>query len=250
MRACDRSTFETSKGRPEASRATCASASSAGTTADPWPRAPSARSGSASASPSARAAMPISASGEPGATSSARSNEACTASVDSRWSSTGTPVATFVSPRPATLTRALARPCPVAAMVREGIAIDSPCGVSPGPELDVDAIDVRAEGAQAFVDSFVALVDLVHGADRRRAFRAEARQQHRHPGTNVRALHPLPTQLRGPGDNGTVRIAEDDAGSHAHELVREEQTVLEHLLEHEDRPLCLSCDRQRDRGEV
>src|ERR671934_2051852 len=33
----------------------------------------------------------------------------------------------------------------------------------------LDALDLRAEGAQALVDALVALVDLVHGADRRRA---------------------------------------------------------------------------------
>ena len=38
-RASDRSTFETSSGRPEYSRETCASASSAGITAEPWPAA-------------------------------------------------------------------------------------------------------------------------------------------------------------------------------------------------------------------
>src|SRR2546425_2082804 len=184
--------------------------------------------------------MLISASGAPGATSSARSNDACTARADSRWSSTGTPVAMFVSPRPATFTRALARPCPVAAMVREGTRSWRRSG-GPAP-LAVDAVDLRAECPQAFVDSLVALVDLVHGTDRRRAFGAEAREQHRHPRTNVRAFHPLSTQLRGPGDHSTMRIAKGDAGAHAHELVGEEQPVLEHLLEHEDRPLRLSRD--------
>src|SRR6266508_1147918 len=71
IRAC-----ETRSGRPEASSATCARASSTGTTAEPWPRTPSARSGSASASPSDRAAAVISTSGLPGSTSSAKSNDA------------------------------------------------------------------------------------------------------------------------------------------------------------------------------
>src|SRR5205823_6272796 len=43
-RAAERSTFETRSGRPDASSETCASASSAGTTAEPIPRTPSARS--------------------------------------------------------------------------------------------------------------------------------------------------------------------------------------------------------------
>src|SRR6266571_305184 len=119
----------------------------------------------------------------------------------------------------------------------------------PAP-LAVDAVDLGAERPQAFVDSLVALIDLVHGPDRRRAFGAETREQHRHPRTDVRAFHPLPAQFRGPGDHGTMGIAKDDAGSHAHELVGEEQPVLEHLLEHEDRPLRLSRDRERDGGEV
>src|SRR5690242_16835033 len=119
MRACERSTFETSSGRADVSSVTCASASSTGSTAEPWPRMPSALSGSASASPSERAAAVISTSGSPGSTSSARSNDAYCASSISRWSSTGTPVATFVSPFPFVFTRALARPCPVAAMPRD-----------------------------------------------------------------------------------------------------------------------------------
>jgi hypothetical protein len=47
-----------------------------------------------------------------------------------------------------------------------------------------------------------------------------------------------------------MRIAEDDPRPHADQLVNEEEAVLEHLLEDEHRPLCLSRDGQRDRGEV
>src|SRR5439155_1267913 len=53
-RASLRSTFETTSGRPDASTATCASASSAGTTAEPWPRDPPERRASSSARPAAR----------------------------------------------------------------------------------------------------------------------------------------------------------------------------------------------------
>ena len=58
--------------------------------------------------------------------------------------------------------------------------------------LAFDALDVRAECAQALVDPLVALVDLVGVADRRRAFRAERGDHHRHAGTNVGARHRCP----------------------------------------------------------
>src|SRR3954470_17654519 len=89
------------------------------------------------------------------------------------------------------------------------------------PTLALDAFDLRAESAKPLVDALVALVDLVDGADRRRAVRAEAREQHRHPGADVRAFHALAAQLRGAGDDSSVRVAKDDPRAHAHELVRE-----------------------------
>src|SRR5919201_7145443 len=98
------------------------------------------------------------------------------------------------------------------------------------------ALDLRPECAQALVDALVAFVDVVHGADRRGAFRAEAREQYRHAGSNVRAFDALPAELRGPGHDGPVGVAEDDPRAHADQIVGEEQPVLEHLLEHEDRP--------------
>src|SRR5205823_6877369 len=60
----------------------------------------------------------------------------------------------------------------------------------------------------------------------------------------------LAVELRGPVDDGPVRVAEDDPRAHADELVDEEEAVLEHLLEDEDRPPRLGRDRERDRGEV
>ena len=110
---------------------------------------------------------------------------------------------------------------------------------------------MRAPSAlQALVDALVALVDLVDRPDRRLALGAEAREQHRHSGADVRALHPLAAQPRRPGDDRPVWIAEDDPRAHRDELVREEQPVLEHLLEEEHRPARLGRDGQRDRRAV
>ena len=47
-----------------------------------------------------------------------------------------------------------------------------------------------------------------------------------------------------------MRIAEDDPRSHRDELVDEEQTVLEHLLEDQDRSPRLCGDGERDRRQV
>ena len=114
--------------------------------------------------------------------------------------------------------------------------------------LGRDALDAGAECPEALVDPLVALVDLVDRPDRRLALGAEARDQHRHPGADVRALHPLAVQPRRPGDDRTVRVAEDDPRAHRDELVREEQPVLEHLLEDQHRPARLRRDGERDRG--
>ena len=70
------------------------------------------------------------------------------------------------------------------------------------------------------------------------------------PGADVRALHPLAAELRRARDDRAVRVAEDDPRAHRDELVREEQPVLEHLLEEQHRSPRLRRDRERDRRAV
>jgi len=53
------------------------------------------------------------------------------------------------------------------------------------------------------------------------------------------AFHDAPVERRGPGDHGSVRIAQHDAGPHPDQLVHEEQSRLEQLLEHQQDPLAL-----------
>ena len=72
--------------------------------------------------------------------------------------------------------------------------------------------------------------------------RAERRDQHRHAGADVGARHALPVELRRAVDDRAVRVAEDDPRAHRDELVDEEEPVLEHLLEDQDRPLRLRRD--------
>src|SRR6185312_2831157 len=105
-------------------------------------------------------------------------------------------------------------------------------------------------GAQPLVDSLVAAVDLPDVPDRGGSLRTEARYEHRHARADVRALHPLAVETRRPVDDGAVRVAEDDARAHVHELVDEEQAVLEHLLEDQDGALRLRRDREGDRRQV
>ena len=52
------------------------------------------------------------------------------------------------------------------------------------------------------------------------------------------------------GDDGAVRVAEDDPRAHRDELVDEEEPALEHLLEDEHRPRRLRRRDDRDRREV
>ncbi len=59
-----------------------------------------------------------------------------------------------------------------------------------------------------------------------------------------------PCSLRGTVDDRAVGVAEGDPRSHRDQLVGEEQAVLEHLLEDQDRALRLGGERQRDRGQV
>src|SRR5205085_10994377 len=118
------------------------------------------------------------------------------------------------------------------------------------PLLALDPLDVRAEPAQALVDSLVAAVDLADVPDRGRAFRAQAREQRGHSGPEVRARQPLAVELRRAGDDDAMRIADDDPRAHVHQLVDEEEPALEHLLEHEHRPPGLRRDDDRDRRQV
>src|SRR5439155_14626981 len=99
----------------------------------------------------------------------------------------------------------------------------------------VDALDARAEGPQPLVDPLVAAVDLADVADHRGALGRKRGYEHRHAGTDVRALEPLTVELRRARDDRSVRVAEDDPRAHADQLVDEEQATLEHLLEDEDR---------------
>src|SRR5690348_7373974 len=145
-----------------------------------------------------------------GATSSAILNRPARASSPTRWSRTDNPVATLTLPSDASATRA-------------------PLGVvGMRLSLALDALDPRAERPQALVDAFVPLVDLVGVADRRRSLCAQGCDHHRHPGADVRARHALPVERRRPGDDHTMRVAEDDSCAHRDELVDEEQAALEH----------------------
>src|SRR6266508_1608206 len=112
------------------------------------------------------------------------------------------------------------------------------------------SLDARAEGAQALVDPLIAPVDLGDVADDRLALGGQGGQQQRHPGADVRRRQPLPVEPGRPVHHGPVGVADDDAGAHPHQLVHEEQPVLEHLLEDQHRAPGLRGHRDRDRGEV
>ncbi len=119
-----------------------------------------------------------------------------------------------------------------------------------GPARWRHALDARAELAQALVDALVPAVDLADVADLAATLGAQRREQHRHPGADVRRLDALAAQSARAGDDRAVRVAHDDVGAHQDQLVGEDQAVLEHPLVHEDRALGLRGERDRDRGQI
>src|SRR5688572_8154200 len=60
--------------------------------------------------------------------------------------------------------------------------------------LGGDALDARAELAQALVDALVAAVDLADVADLRASLGAQGRDEHRHAGADVGRLDALAAQ--------------------------------------------------------
>src|SRR5262245_64433068 len=86
-------------------------------------------------------------------------------------------------------------------------------------------LNAGTERTEALVDPLVALVDLVDRPDRRLALGAQAGKKHRHPGADVRALHPLAAELGRARHDGAVRVAEGDPRAPRDQLVREERPV-------------------------
>src|SRR6185503_16080158 len=126
---------------------------------------------------------------------------------------------------------------------------------APGLTLGGDAVaryalDARAELAQPVVDALVAAVDLTDVADLRDALGTEARDEHRHAGPDVRALHALTMKPARTAHDRPVGIAEHDPSAHRSQLVDEEQPVLEHLLVDQDNALGLRRHGQGDAGQV
>ena len=114
-----------------------------------------------------------------------------------------------------------------------------------------DALDAGAERAQALVDPLVAAVDLADVADRRRRPRRRGSRsaspcRRGCPGSPCagRRASPGPVTTARCGSQRMIRAPMLD------ELVDEEQPVLEHLLEDQDRAPRLRRDGERDRGEV
>src|SRR5829696_4240318 len=112
------------------------------------------------------------------------------------------------------------------------------------------ALDARAERAQALVDALVSAVDLADVVDLGLALRAERGDQHRHARADVRGGDALAAEPARADHDRPVRIADRDLRPHRDQLVHEEQTVLEHLLEDQHGALGLGGERHDDRREV
>ncbi len=216
---------------PTTSSATWASASSAGMNAEPCPRAPSARSSAANASPSARPASATSASASPGAARARARTGRCGASSaeqvvedgDARWRR---------SPR-----RYRARPGRSCARVTLESRRGRPRALAAARRRRARSTRRARAAARRSARS--------RGRSRRRCRSSDVPSAQSAaisiamPGADVRARQPLAVELRRAGDDGAVRVAEDDPGAHADELVDEEEAALEHLLEDEHRAVRL-----------
>src|SRR5512147_3217854 len=86
----------------------------------------------------------------------------------------------------------------------------------------VDARDASAERVQTLVDALIAAFDLAGVVDRARALRAQRREEHRHPGTDVWRLDDRRAERGWSRHERPMRIAQHDACAHANELVDEE----------------------------
>ena len=85
------------------------------------------------------------------------------------------------------------------------------------------ALDARAERPQPLVDPLVAAVDLADVADLGRALGAQRRDEHRHAGPDVRALHALAVKPARAAYDRAMRVADDHPSAHGDELVHEER---------------------------
>src|SRR5882672_10398876 len=112
------------------------------------------------------------------------------------------------------------------------------------------SLDLRSHRAQPLIDPLVAPLDLADVVDHGVAVGGQGREQHRHAGPDVRTLHHAPVQRGGSGDHGAVRVAQHDARAHPDQLVHEEEARLEQLLEHQQDPLALRRNHDRDRHQI
>src|SRR3989441_659232 len=120
----------------------------------------------------------------------------------------------------------------------------------PPIRLSFQSLDLRSQRPEPLIDPLVAALDLADVVDHRVPLGGERRQQHRHPRPDVGALDHLPAQRRRPRDHRAVGVAQHDAGAHADQLVHEKQARLEQLFEHQQQPLALRGDDDRDRHQV
>src|SRR5260370_22228387 len=108
----------------------------------------------------------------------------------------------------------------------------------------------RSQLSQAFVDALVSPVDLPDVVDGAGPLCRQGGQQYCHPRTYVRAIDGSTPQGGRSGDDGPVRIAQDDAGSHPNQFVDEEETRLEHFFEDQYHDLALGGNDDGDGDEV
>src|ERR1043166_163119 len=106
-------------------------------------------------------------------------------------------------------------------------------GTGPGTRVSaIRPLDGGAQGLEAALDVLVAAVDLPDVVNRALPLGRKRGEEHRHPGPDIGRFHGPAAELSRTGDDGAVRIAEHDPGSHPDQLVHEEEPGLEHLLEH------------------
>src|SRR5713101_1523103 len=122
--------------------------------------------------------------------------------------------------------------------------------VTSGITASIDPLDLGSHRPQPLIDPLVAPLDLADVVDHGMALGSQRREQHRHSSPDVRAVHHAAVQRRGPGDHRPVGIAQHNACAHADQLVHEEESRLEQLLEDQQDPFALRRDHDRDGHQV
>ena len=106
---------------------------------------------------------------------------------------------------------------------------------------------------QTFLNVLIATVDLSDVGNAACTLGAHCCNEEGDTCADIRARHASGTELDltvVSYDNGTMRIAKDDLGTHVNQLIDKEQTTLKHFLMEKNTSLCLSGNHKQNGEQV